>query len=212
MHRMSIAPPPLFEPAHKRPAIVPNPLQEGFGGIPGIKEHILRAAAQPITGIAESLQRELVLRGALLRHRRILIRIRNAPFVYASRTIEPEEGAEMSPSPTVHPDPPRPVRPPPLRGSRQTPASSQPRRQTMTSPSGAPSSRYFTPDSSEAIPRRGRSPARLLGQQSARAVAFGASEMLSAPLFRWKGRPRNSLVGVKACSSAVLQDLRPRRE
>ena len=36
----------LLETADAIPAIVPNPLQEGFRGIPGIEEAILRATAQ----------------------------------------------------------------------------------------------------------------------------------------------------------------------
>jgi hypothetical protein len=52
-HRVAIEPPMLFDTAHEIPAIVTNPLQEGFGGIPGIKEHVLRAAAQAMASLAE---------------------------------------------------------------------------------------------------------------------------------------------------------------
>jgi len=51
----------LLQTADKVPAIVPNPIQQGFGGIPGVKEHILRATAQTVAGIAEQLQREDIL-------------------------------------------------------------------------------------------------------------------------------------------------------
>ena len=50
--------------AYLIPAIVANPLQEGFGEVPSIKEHVLRAAAQAIAGIAEEFQRKFVLGGA----------------------------------------------------------------------------------------------------------------------------------------------------
>src|SRR5262245_9064365 len=45
----------VLEAADEIPPIVANPLQEGFRGIPGIKEHRLRAAAQMIAGLAEQL-------------------------------------------------------------------------------------------------------------------------------------------------------------
>jgi hypothetical protein len=43
----------LFKTADNRPAIVPNPLQEGFGGLPGVKEHVVRGTAPAIAGLAE---------------------------------------------------------------------------------------------------------------------------------------------------------------
>jgi len=54
-HRMSIEPAMFLETAYEIPAIVANPLQEGSGGIPGIKQDVVRAAAQPIASIAEQL-------------------------------------------------------------------------------------------------------------------------------------------------------------
>src|SRR5919198_1650133 len=63
-HRVAIEPPILFDTAHERPAIVANPLPEGCGGIPGIKAHGLRAAAQAMASIAEELQGARVLCGA----------------------------------------------------------------------------------------------------------------------------------------------------
>src|SRR5918912_595021 len=42
-HGVPIAPAILFETAHEIPAIVANPLQEGSGGIPGIKQDVVRA-------------------------------------------------------------------------------------------------------------------------------------------------------------------------
>jgi hypothetical protein len=44
----------LVEATDEVPAIVPNPFEERFGGIPGIKQHVSRATAQAIAGIAES--------------------------------------------------------------------------------------------------------------------------------------------------------------
>jgi hypothetical protein len=52
-HRMSIEPAILLETADEIPAIVANPLQKGSGGIPGGKEHVVRAAAQPMASLAE---------------------------------------------------------------------------------------------------------------------------------------------------------------
>ena len=46
----------LLEAADDRPPIVANPLQEGLRGIPGLKEHRLRAAAPMMAGLAEQLQ------------------------------------------------------------------------------------------------------------------------------------------------------------
>jgi hypothetical protein len=57
-----LKPPVLLRAAPKVPAIVINPLQQGFGGIPGIKEHILGATAQTIARIAEELYGQLVFR------------------------------------------------------------------------------------------------------------------------------------------------------
>ena len=58
---VSIEPPMLFETAHERPPIVPNPLEEGFGGIPGIKEHKVGGAAQAIAGRAPPVEGEGLL-------------------------------------------------------------------------------------------------------------------------------------------------------
>jgi hypothetical protein len=55
---VSIEPPILFETAHEIPPIVPNALEEGFGGIPGIKEHKVGVAAQAIAGIAQQVEGE----------------------------------------------------------------------------------------------------------------------------------------------------------
>jgi signal transduction histidine kinase len=60
--RLAIEPTVLLQAADKIPAIVPKPLQQGFGGIPGVKEHILRATAQTIASIAEQLQSKDILR------------------------------------------------------------------------------------------------------------------------------------------------------
>jgi hypothetical protein len=53
----------LLEAAHKIPPIVPNPLQEALGRVPGVKQHVLGATVQVIAGIAQSLQGQLDLRG-----------------------------------------------------------------------------------------------------------------------------------------------------
>jgi hypothetical protein len=46
----------LLQAADDRPPIVATPLQEGFRGIPGLKESRLRAAAQMMAGLAAPLQ------------------------------------------------------------------------------------------------------------------------------------------------------------
>jgi hypothetical protein len=53
---VSIAPPMLVETAHAIPPIVPNPLEEGCGRIPGIKEHKIGGAAQALAGIAQPVE------------------------------------------------------------------------------------------------------------------------------------------------------------
>lgn len=53
----------LLEATHNIPAIVPNPLQEVPGRVPGVKQHILGVTVQVIAGIAQSLQSQLELRG-----------------------------------------------------------------------------------------------------------------------------------------------------
>jgi hypothetical protein len=45
----------LLEATDKVPAIVPNPLQEPFGGIPGVKEDVLRTTAQMVAGLVLQL-------------------------------------------------------------------------------------------------------------------------------------------------------------
>jgi hypothetical protein len=45
-----------LETTDEIPSIVPNSLQQGFRGIPGVKEDILWATAQAVSGIAEELQ------------------------------------------------------------------------------------------------------------------------------------------------------------
>jgi hypothetical protein len=52
---MPIEPAIFLETAHEIPSIVENPLQEGSGGIPGIKQDVVRAAAQTIASIAAQL-------------------------------------------------------------------------------------------------------------------------------------------------------------
>jgi hypothetical protein len=48
-----IEPTLLVEAADAIPPRVPNPLQEGSGRIPRIKEHEVRVTGQAMTGIAE---------------------------------------------------------------------------------------------------------------------------------------------------------------
>jgi hypothetical protein len=43
----------LLEAADNIPAIVANPLEKGFRGIPGSKEEVGRAAAEAVAGIAQ---------------------------------------------------------------------------------------------------------------------------------------------------------------
>jgi len=87
-HRVPIEPAILFETAHEIPAIVVNPLQESFGELPGIKEHGLRAAAQAMAGIAEEIQRELVLRWATFAPQTHPQGMRSVPFVHTKRPRE----------------------------------------------------------------------------------------------------------------------------
>jgi hypothetical protein len=54
----------LLQATPKIPPVGPNPLQEGLGRRPGVKEHIRGAATQAMPGLAESLSSQLVLRGA----------------------------------------------------------------------------------------------------------------------------------------------------
>ncbi len=54
--RLAVEPAVLLEATYKVPAIVANALQQGFRGIPGVEQHIRRAAMQPITGVAQQLQ------------------------------------------------------------------------------------------------------------------------------------------------------------
>jgi hypothetical protein len=54
--RLAIEPAVLLEATHKVPALVPDALQQGFRGIPGVEQHIRRAAMQPMTGVAQQLQ------------------------------------------------------------------------------------------------------------------------------------------------------------
>jgi site-specific DNA recombinase len=61
-NRWAIAAAVLLQTTDKVPPIVPNPLQQGFGGIPGGKEHRLRATAQTVAGGAEPLQRQDISR------------------------------------------------------------------------------------------------------------------------------------------------------
>jgi hypothetical protein len=56
----------LLEPTDKVPPIVANPLEQRLGRLPGIEEDVLRATAQPITGIAEQLKGECILRRTAL--------------------------------------------------------------------------------------------------------------------------------------------------
>src|SRR5688500_11659766 len=44
-NRLAIEAAVLLQTADKVPSVVPNTLQKGFGGIPGVKEHILGATA-----------------------------------------------------------------------------------------------------------------------------------------------------------------------
>jgi hypothetical protein len=53
----------LLEAAHNIPPIVPNPLQEAPGRVPGVKQHGLGATVQVIAGLAQPLQGQLDLRG-----------------------------------------------------------------------------------------------------------------------------------------------------
>ena len=64
-HGVPSAPAILVEPAHELPAIVAHPLQEGSGGLPGLQQDVVRAAAQTMARLAEPLERQLVCRGTI---------------------------------------------------------------------------------------------------------------------------------------------------
>jgi hypothetical protein len=57
---LTIEPASLFEPADAIPPVVPKTREEGFRRIPGVNEDILGVTAQPMTGIAQSLQRQYI--------------------------------------------------------------------------------------------------------------------------------------------------------
>jgi hypothetical protein len=59
---LAIAPPVLLQAADNIPALVMNALQQGFGGRPGIKEHICGATAPTIARRAEEFYGQLELR------------------------------------------------------------------------------------------------------------------------------------------------------
>jgi hypothetical protein len=56
----------LLETTDEVPAIVPKALQQGFRGIPGVKEDGLRVTAPAIPGLAEELKGQHLLGGATL--------------------------------------------------------------------------------------------------------------------------------------------------
>jgi hypothetical protein len=53
--RLAVAPPVLLEPTDEVAPFIAHPLQQRLGGVPGIKEHILRATAEAIARLAEQL-------------------------------------------------------------------------------------------------------------------------------------------------------------
>jgi hypothetical protein len=57
-NRVAIEPAILLQTTDDRPPIVANALQEGSGGIPRIKQDVVRAAAQAVAGLAEHLAGE----------------------------------------------------------------------------------------------------------------------------------------------------------
>jgi hypothetical protein len=50
-----MAPAIVFEAADNIPAVVPNAFPQGFGGIPRLKEHVRRATAEAVAGVAQPL-------------------------------------------------------------------------------------------------------------------------------------------------------------
>jgi hypothetical protein len=75
----------LLETTDEISSIVPNALQPGFRGIPGVKEDILWATAQAVPSIAEELQGQRILGGA---------------------TFAPELHAQGNPGPPIGPNQP----------------------------------------------------------------------------------------------------------
>jgi hypothetical protein len=82
-NRLAIEAAVLLQTADKVPTSVPNPLQQGFRGIPGVKEPRLRATAQPVAGLAEPLQSKDILRRPAL-----------MPEAYAQRAAERPVGPD----------------------------------------------------------------------------------------------------------------------
>jgi hypothetical protein len=80
--RLAIEAAILLETTDEIPSIVTNALQQGFRGIPGVKEDILWATVQAVAGIAEELQGQRLLGGA---------------------TFAPELHAQRNPGPAIGP-------------------------------------------------------------------------------------------------------------
>jgi hypothetical protein len=62
--RLAIEAAVRLQATHTIPAIIPNPFEERFRGIPGIEEDVFGAAAQAIPGIAQQFQGQCLLRGS----------------------------------------------------------------------------------------------------------------------------------------------------
>jgi hypothetical protein len=86
--RLAIEAAILLETTDEISSIVPNALQPGFRGIPGVKEDILWATAQAVPGIAEELQGQRILGGATFAPELHAQGIRDLPSVQISNTRE----------------------------------------------------------------------------------------------------------------------------
>jgi hypothetical protein len=62
--RVAIEPAVLLQTTDDIPPLVQKPLQQGLRWIPGVEQHVLRATAQAVVGIAEQLQGQCGLRSA----------------------------------------------------------------------------------------------------------------------------------------------------
>jgi hypothetical protein len=86
--RVAIKPAVFLQTANELPPVVPNPLQQRLRRIPGIKQPILRSTAQAITGLAEQLQGQRILRRSAATPKATAYRDAQEPI----RPDQPHEG------------------------------------------------------------------------------------------------------------------------
>jgi hypothetical protein len=86
--RVPIAPTMLLETADDKPAIVTNALEQSFRGIPGIAEHIGRATAQAMAGMADHSKASSSFAGPPVCQSRTPSGTRSLPSVHTRRSTE----------------------------------------------------------------------------------------------------------------------------